>query len=414
MGKNKKKIKQAVTIILIAFFAVWNFSDGFVVFASDDVEKTKDALESVEKKMKREQAELNASQSVYSKVTAQVGATKSLLNQTATEISRKEAEIKNLNDQISLYKKVLTTYLQEMYFGSGDDLIKLALSNGAVNDIFGMEDQNLNIKEKILALMEEINSSQDKLSEVKEDLSEKKQEHEKILQQKKLEQGEIASDIQETQATIAELQKKFNELQGELNALLGTNYNAKDIKDAVSYASKKTGVSQGVLYGFLKQETNLGKNTGQCTYADVKKVSIAGYKKYGKKYQASIDRLYHREKLFNSIIDDLGYKSKKVSCTIPFSSAGPNQGGAMGVAQFMSDTWLAYESRISANTGHKKPDPWNITDGVMGLAIKVANAGGTSDSASAIRKATINYYGAFSQGYYNTVIYWSKNYKKLI
>lgn len=85
----------------------------------------------------------------------------------------------------------------------------------------------------------------------------------------------------------------------------------------------------------------------------------------------------------------------------------------MGVSQFMSDVWRGYESDIRSKTGHGTPDPWNLTDGVMAMALKLRKAGATSDSASAIKKASVNYLGTFYKNYYDGIVYWSKNYKKL-
>ena len=85
----------------------------------------------------------------------------------------------------------------------------------------------------------------------------------------------------------------------------------------------------------------------------------------------------------------------------------------MGVAQFMSDVWRGYESDIAINTGHKNPDPWSLTDGVMAMALKLKKAGATSDSESAIRSAARSYLGTDHAPYYQGIIYWSKNYQKI-
>ncbi|MFA7209801.1 MAG: lytic murein transglycosylase [Parcubacteria group bacterium] len=400
------------SLIGLAVFCVFS---PYAVNAQDDAEDIQNDMSKIEKKIDKTQQELDASKVIYSKVTAQVGATKNVLAQTAEEIYRKEAEITNLNERMELHHKMLMAYLQEMYVNNQDPVIKLAVANENLNDVFGNEDQSLNLKERIISVLEEIDSSQARLGEVKEELADKQEEHEKLLAQKKAEQGEVASDIQDAEATLAELQKKFAEMQSDLNRLLGSNYNAKDIKDAVRYASDKTDVPEGVLYGFLKKETNLGVNTGQCTYKEVEKVAVARYKtllKKNKKWQSSIDLLYKRQDIFYDIVDTLGYsKTKKVSCS-PSGYIG--QGGAMGVSQFMSDVWRGYESRITARTGHKNPDPWSLTDGVMAMAIKLREAGATSSSESAIKKASINYLGAFYKDYYEGIVYWSKNYKKLL
>lgn len=409
--KNKKRLKKISLSILIAFFCVLNSISLYGARAADDIEDLQEEKEVLEKKLEKKEQELNVANNNYSKVTAQVNTTASLLVQTEKEISRKEAEIKNLEDRVALYKGMLSTFLQEAYFSDQDPVMRLATAKEGLDSAFGNFDRMLSVKDKILNIMDDLNDTKMKLGEAKEELAEKKEDHKDLLQQKKAEQGEIVEDIQEAKASIAELQKKLAELQSDLAVLTGKSYNAKDIRDAVEFASKNTGVPRGVLYGFLKMETNLGANTGQCTYEQVEKVAVARYKKYGSKYKASIALLYKRQELFYDLVGDLGYgKNKKVSCS-PSGYIG--QGGAMGVAQFMSDVWNSYSPQITANTGHKTPDPWNLTDGVMAMAIKLKKAGATSDSPSAIKKASINYLGTFYANYYNGIVYWSKNYKTL-
>ena len=389
---------------------------------ADTASEINDKLDSLTKKLKDATALLATQQSQLYKNTSQINATQAIIKKIQGDMSQKEAELQNLNQRAQLNRDMLVGYMRQLYYSDQeqDPLTNLISSQGDLSDIFMNFDGMVGIKGKILDSLQVINDAKTKAELAKADLADQKVDTQQDLKVQQVQQNAIASDIQDTQATLAELQKKFAKLQSDLNELMGTSYNAKDIKDAVGFASDKTGVPKGVLYGFLTQESGRGKNVGQCSYADVEKVSIAGYKKYGKKYQNSIDTLYYREKLFNNLLDDLGYKSKKVSCTIPFSSAGPNQGGAMGAAQFMADTWggadgkHGYVPQISSMTGHSRPDPWNITDAVMAMAIKVRSAGGTSDSNSAIKKSVINYYGAFSQGYYNTVVYWAKNYKQLL
>ena len=117
----------------------------------------------------------------------------------------------------------------------------------------------------------------------------------------------------------------------------------------------------------------------------------------------------HRKKVFKEICDDLdhNYKKMKVSCP-PSNYKGT--GGAMGVAQFMSDTWKGYEDKIASKTGHNPPDPWSLTDGVMAMAIKLANDGalnGKSGECAAAKR----YLGGNHQWYCDKVLYWADNYK---
>ncbi|MFZ2975963.1 MAG: lytic murein transglycosylase [Candidatus Moraniibacteriota bacterium] len=407
--------KKIVLFIFIVVFMAISFNGGtFFAQAEDDVDDIKDDMSKLQNKIEKEEKELQQNQSELNVTQKQISTTTQQLNQTKEEISRKEKEIENLENRIELNKKVMMAYAQEMYSEDAEIFWTLGLSNIKFNEYFENFDQMLNVKEKFLAVAEEIKKDKSKTVVVKEELAEKKEEHEELLAIKQAEKKEIVSDIVETQATIEELQKKLAELQSDLLKVTGTSYSAKNIQEAVEYASGKTGVPKGVLYGFLKMETNLGANTGQCTYKKVVEVALARYKsllKKNKKWQSSIDLLNKREDLFYDIVKDLGYsKDKKVSCS-PSGYIG--QGGAMGVSQFMSDVWKGYESQITANTGHKKPDPWNITDGVMAMAIKLKKAGATSDSSSTIKKASINYLGTFNNNYYSGIVYWAKNYKNL-
>ena len=407
--------KKIILFIFIIVFSAVNFGSGInFTQAEDDASDIKDDMNKLQNKIEKEEKELQQNQSELNVTQKQISSTTDQLNQTKEEISRKEKEIENLENRITLNKKVMMAYAQEMYSEDAEIFWALGLSDVKFNEYFENFDQMLNVKEKFLAVAEEIRKDKDKTAIVKEELAEKKEEHEDLLVIKQAEKKEIVSDIVETQATIEELQKKLAELQSDLLKVTGTSYSAKNIQEAVEYASGKTGVPKGVLYGFLKMETNLGANTGQCTYKKVVEVALARYKsllKKNKKWQSSIDLLNTREDLFYDIVKDLGYnKDKKVSCS-PSGYIG--QGGAMGVSQFMSDVWKGYESQITSNTGHKKPDPWNITDGVMAMAIKLRKAGATSDSSSTIKKASINYLGTFNNNYYSGIVYWAKNYKNL-
>ena len=72
----------------------------------------------------------------------------------------------------------------------------------------------------------------------------------------------------------------------------------------------------------------------------------------------------------------------------------------MGIAQFMPTTWLGYKSQIASITGHNPPDPWNVVDGVVGMAIKLAAAGATSKSGELV--ASKRYYcGSPNSPYWN-------------
>lgn len=423
MGKNYASV--VARILIIAVFLVSQLSIPTRSVLAEDAGNIQDSIENLEKKLKREQEakaklEQNLGQiqnSVYT-TQRQINQTKNTINQTSENISRKEAEISQIEERIMIQQEVLKSILQEIYFIKQKPMISVVIAKKDFSEAFSAVDHLATLEDKVISVSQEISDSKSKIEVEKTELAQMKEEHEEILDEKVdiqqnllADKAEVASDVAEKEASISELKDKLAELQSDLNKITGKSFNAGDIREAVEYASGKTGVPKGVLYGFLKMETNLGANTGQCTYKEVEKVAVARYKKYGSKYKSSIALLYKRQDLFYDLMDKLGYsKNKKVSCS-PSGYIG--QGGAMGIPQFMSDVWNGYASQIASKTGHSVPDPWNLTDGVMAMALKLQKAGATSDSASVIKKASINYLGGFHAPYYNGIVYWSKNYKRL-
>lgn len=390
---------------------------------AESVEDIEEDVSKIEKKLKKEEAELTSLNQDLTQIKSSLTSTQqliyrvqNLLSQTKQTIEQKEQEISSLEKQLELEKKVLTSLVRELYFSNTVPLVEVLLSGADLVSLFQNKNHLVSTQEKLHQVVVDINEMKDKVAHEKNNLEDTKKDHEELLviqnRQKQAlvsEKSETESEVREQQATIAELQEKLQELKSDLSKLTGKSYDAKDIREAVEFASKQTGVPKGVLYGFLKMETNLGANTGQCTYKKVVSDALPRYKKLG--YKKSIDLMYKRQDLFYDLVKKLGYnKEKKVSCT-PKSYVG--QGGAMGVSQFMSDVWLGYESQVRAKTGHSKPDPWSLTDGVMAMALKLKKAGATSDKSSAIKSASINYLGGFNKGYYEGIVYWSKNYKNL-
>lgn len=395
------------------------------VRAADDPDDIEEDIDDLEAKLKKEEAKkttleqnLNRLDTYLRSTQAAIVKTQDAIRNTTDALEKKALEIQLLEQEIDYKKGVLRGLIQEMYFNGDKPLVHAVLAEASFSTVLDRASQTMTFQERVQGTLDEVQDLEAAAETERANLAAAKAEKERLLAQKKAEQqdlsadkAEVAEDLESQEKIVARLRKELAELQSDLAALTGKSYNAKDIKEAVEFASDRTGVPRGVLYGFLKMETNLGANTGQCTYKEVEKVAVARYKKYGSKYKSSIALLYKRMDIFYDLVDDLGYnKSKKVSCS-PSGYIG--QGGAMGVAQFMSDVWMGYRSQIASQTGRKNPDPWNLTDGVMAMALKLKKAGATSDSSSAIRRASINYLGAFNQRYYDGILYWSKNYKKL-
>jgi len=200
------------------------------------------------------------------------------------------------------------------------------------------------------------------------------------------------------------------------SVIANSTYNFNDVREAAEFASSVTGVRKDFLMGMLTVESDLGRNTGRCTYGEVETDAKASYEQ-GLLSDRTWSTFQKRKKTVKRIARELGYDHSqlKVSCN-PTNYAGT--GGAMGVPQFMPDTWIEYKERIARVVGKKHPDPWNLKDGVVAMALKLSDVPGvTQHNRYAERNAAKLYLSGTTSWRYNWYAnrtqYWSENYKQL-
>ncbi|HLB50667.1 MAG TPA: lytic murein transglycosylase [Patescibacteria group bacterium] len=370
----------------------------------DKEDKTEDQLNNAEKDVNKLESELGTITQSLRTTQQHIQSTSQLIDQTKTEISRKEQEIMRLEQRLTLNRKILESLVRELYYTGQEPLIVAVASHESASRLFGPADDLRTLKSRVNALIADVAASRDQIATEKSTVEKTKQEYDRLLalhtdQQKTLssEKREVQSDIAEKEATIEELNAKLAEIRKDISSLLGESVNAGDIVEAAELASKKTGVRKNFILGMLVVESDLGRYTGGCTYD---KTNMSK----------------NREKIFKQIADELGYKYKKLKLSCPPKSY-KGSGGAMGVAQFMPDTWMGYKSRIASATGHNPPDPWSLTDGVMAMAIKLSVVPGvTSQQKSGERNAAKLYLSGTTSSKYDwyadRVLYWAKHYKE--
>lgn len=423
----KKSIQTGFFLILFSVFVTLLFVipvGNVIVSAEDDVDEIEEDIEKLEKKIKEATRKKDALEGSLSQINSSLSSTQQaiqktlvLLNTTEQTIEQKEQEIGNLELQMRLEREVLKKLIREMYFTADVPFAKVMLTED--ENYFQDNDNLFSTQEKMQEVVRSIADMKTRVTDEKVSLEDVKKDHEELLvlknKQKAVlvsEKVETQSDINEQQADINRLKRELSELEGDLSKLLGKSYNAKDIKEAVEFASKATGVPKGFLFGVLKMETNLGANVGGCTYAEVEAGAEKNYKS-GKLSKKSWTTFQWRRDLFKGITKelDIDYKKQKVSCN-PRGYTGT--GGAMGVAQFMPDTWNGYKSSVASATGHRPPSPWNLTDGVMAMAQKLDRVPGVDDgNRTAWKKAAAAYLGTSYAPYINGILYWADHYKEL-
>ena len=89
----------------------------------------------------------------------------------------------------------------------------------------------------------------------------------------------------------------------------------------------------------------------------------------------------------------------------------------MGPAQMMPTTWLSYKDRVTALTKNTPPDPWDLTDSIAAMAIKLSQVDGvTSADYNAEYKAAGMYLAGSNWQrflfYPDKVMYYTSMYEK--
>ncbi len=161
------------------------------------------------------------------------------------------------------------------------------------------------------------------------------------------------------QTLVAQNQQLLPSLRAELRDLqsLGSDIKFDDAISAARYIGSVTGVRPALLLGVLRVESGLGTNVGGGTYL--------------------VDMNPNQREAFVNITTELGYDPN----TMPVSKRPKSYsgwGGAMGPAQIMPVTWLGLRAEAAQLVKKSMADPWNLTDAVAALAVKLAKVPGVT------------------------------------
>lgn len=202
-----------------------------------------------------------------------------------------------------------------------------------------------------------------------------KSEEERLLRLTEAEYQKFLKQREQTQLQAQQIRSRIFELIGVPQApTFGEAY------EIAKFVQTVTGIRPALLLAVLTQESNIGKNVGQC-YLRYPSTG-AGVVAYNGN---QIDKVMNPTRdvpHFLKITADLGRDSYNTPVSCPMSVGW---GGAMGPAQFIPSTWALYESKIAAAAGHT-PDPWNIADAFMASGLYLKDLGAQGNEFNAVMK----------------------------
>jgi regulator of replication initiation timing len=262
-------------------------------------------------------------------------------------------------------------------------LISKSTISSFFNDLYDLYFLQASIKRRAV----ELQDAKKEIEEMKEQLDSDLQERQELKTLEEMAKQKVLKQRTDQKNVLTKVKKEESEIVGKMKM---TEIDLSRIKEQVTYLMKsgvtvedairygqlaaiRLGIRPAFLIAVLEIESRLGLNVGKGTW----KTDM-----HPRDYDA-----------FAAICSKLNLDPDKTPVS---RKPSYGWGGAMGPAQFLPNTWLAYEEEIAKLTSHNPPSPWNIEDAFTAAAIKLARQGASSKSREGEIAATKAYIGGSS------------------
>jgi len=407
-------MKKIFPILILLFF----FSLSLALSPKEERALLEKELEELEQKISQYQQEIEETQREKRTLQNQIYLLKKRIKKLDTEIYQGKLMIKDLKLQIEDTKKSIEKTSQEIE-QSRQRLIKLLrlidekdklsiieifLIEENLSDFFdslmalqALSSKTLELLKNIKTLKISLEDQKVALDEEKEDLQrmlqiqalkreahqKEKQKKDELLQKTKGQEKLYQQLLKTHQERAAEIRARIFELIGIPKApTFGQAYQLAKFVESI------TGIRPAFLLAVLTQESNLGKNVGQCNcppgpYCKHPEISWKEVMKKNRDWEP-----------FLKICQELGRDPDQTPVSCPMYRKGKRigYGGAMGPAQFLPSTWMRYKSKIEQITGEKPADPWNIRDAFLAAALYLKDYGAASQKYKDEWRAALIYF----------------------
>jgi len=324
------------------------------------------------------------------------------LGRIGADIDDKEEAVRLLDEKVSRQRDSLAQLLRRTREIDDLTLVEIALS-GSVSELFADIDNFEIIQRSLDDSFKEILLIKQDLGARTRSLEEKYREEARLRELQVLQRQEIeAQEVQKQeilditkgeeetyQQLISEREKTAAEIRSALFSLRDTSdISFGEAYDFAKAASAVTGVRPAFVLGILKNESDLGRNVGQCFLTNSPEKGDGVGKNTGRHF-VGVMKPTRDVDPFMQISSELGFDpfSQVVSCP---QSVG--FGGAMGPAQFIPSTWILYKDRIAKATGENPPNPWNPRTAFFASSLFLSDLGADKGGRASEREAALRYF----------------------
>jgi len=367
---------------------------------------------------KKAQVEKEVAQTAQQKksLKTQVGGLDQKIKDLSYQINQSNLAIKDLNFQIDDTKgsidktsqdiedekKKIALVLQAAYEEDEKSAVEIILANDTISDFYDNLVYLENLSNKNKDLLKSIQDMKAYLEGQKSTLENETEDMKNTVAVRELQKQEsaVTKKDKEYYLTLTEAQydqkvkeqqdlaKKVAELKSRIFDLAGVS-NVSTFGEAYQLAKKVgglVGIRPAIVLAILTQESNIGKNVGQCYLKNDNTgsgVLISTGASVAKVMSPTRDVIPFKK---ITVAVDRDPYATRVSCPMSFG-----WGGAMGPAQFIPSTWMSYKSRIEAITGNPA-DPWDISDAFLATALYLSDYGAKSQTRDGEWKAAMIYF----------------------
>jgi membrane-bound lytic murein transglycosylase B len=389
-----------------------------------------DKLASEGKSLSTEVQTLNAT---IKKAQLQLQATQVSIKQMDSNIAVHTKTITTLNNKLEAERESLAQILRNQDQFDDYSLVELALSSEDFSTFFADMDTYASLKHSLGISFDVVTDAKARTAAERAALEQKREDRAKLAALQALEKQKVQTEQQKKnqllsqtkgqesayRAVVAAQQKSAAQIRAELFALAGGG-GAIPFGTAYEHAktaSRITGVRPALILAILSQESDLGKNVGQCLVTNLTTGDGKG-KNTGTPFSGVMAAPPKRDDtgIFKRIMDALGrdWSTTPVSCPQP-----GGYGGAMGPTQFIPSTWVGIEAKLKSSLGIAATDPWNPLHAIVATGIYMAGNGAAAGTYAAEFDAAAAYYagwggrfGTPGKTYANSVMSKAANFQK--
>ncbi len=361
-----------------------------------EINRYRSTISENRQKAKSLQNEINILEAQINQIWAEIGQIDLLIEQSTLNIKELDGEITGLKGEIDDKKDLLGEYIRAVAIYDNESLLEIVLKKDNFSDFFE-EIQSLEVVQgeiyNVLGVLQKLKGD---LEEDKENVEgERKEQYRlknlQLIQKRSVENVQwkkedlldrTKGEEQRYQQLIKSAEQEIHYIREQLSLIERYNISLDEAIQEAIYAATRTGIRPAFLLGVLEAESRLGLNVGTGNWRED---MYQCYIKIG-----YISKAEREKNAFLQICQELG-----LNPDLQPVSAEPwyGCGGAMGVAQFMPTTWMAYRDQVVAITGNNPPSPWRHRDAFMAAAIKLSNGGANQRTEIGERTAYSKYLG---------------------